>query len=341
MKERAWPRNGIDFWVLSRLESEGLKPAAADKFTLLRRASLDLRGLPPTPKEVDAYAADSSDEAYEKAVDRFLDDPAFGERWAHVWLDLARYADSAGYGSDPLRTIWRYRDWVIDAFNNNLPYDRFTIEQLAGDLLPNPTLDQKIATAFHRNTMTNTEGGTDDEEFRTAAVKDRVDTTWSVWLGLTMGCAECHSHKYDPLSREEYYRFYAVFNQTADADLPDEQPVIPAPTVEEQEQNRRINAQVGKLSLYVSSPISTLADATAKLLNLPLSAVAPVRGEVARLEKSRPKPSTLPVMVELSEKQRRKSHILEKSNFLTPGAGLSRAYRRRCPRCRKTRRPTA
>jgi hypothetical protein len=320
VKHRDWPRNGIDFWVLDRLEAAGLAPSPeADRFTLLRRASLDLRGLPPTPKEVDAFAADRSPDAYEQAVDRFLDDPAYGERMARVWLDLARYADSAGYGSDPLRTIWRYRDWVIDAFNRNLPYDRFTVEQLAGDLLPDPTLEQRMATAFHRNTMTNTEGGTDDEEFRTAAVKDRVDTTWQVWLGLTMGCAKCHSHKYDPLTMEEYYRFYAIFNQTADDDRPDEQPVIPAPTPEQAEQIRRIDEQIAPHKARLAGLAPEAADATARLLNLPFSAVRPLRAEVARLEKSKPKPPTLPVLVELPSDKRRVSRVLEKSNFLTPG----------------------
>jgi hypothetical protein len=320
VKNRDWPRNGIDFWALDRLEKAGLAPSPeADRFTLLRRASLDLRGLPPTPKEVDAFAADRSPDAYEQAVDRFLDDPAYGERMARVWLDLARYADSAGYGSDPLRTIWRYRDWVIDAFNRNLPYDRFTVEQLAGDLLPNPTLEQRMATAFHRNTMTNTEGGTDDEEFRTAAVKDRVDTTWQVWLGLTMGCAKCHSHKYDPITMEEYYRFYAIFNQTADADRPDENPVISAPTPEQAEQIRRIDEQIAPLNPRLAGLAPEVADATARLLNLPLSAVWPLRVEVARLEKSKPKAPTLPVMVELASEKRRVSRVLEKSNFLTPG----------------------
>ena len=194
---------------------------------MLRRVSLDLRGLPPTLEEVEQYLHDQAPDAYEKAVDRFLDDPAYGERWARMWLDQARYADSAGYGSDPLRpTIWRYRDWVIDAFNRNLPFDRFTLEQIAGDLLPDATLEQRIATAFHRNTMTNTEGGTDDEEFRVAAIKDRVDTTVQVWMGLTMGCAKCHSHKFDPITQDDYYRFYAIFNQTADQDQPSEAPVI-------------------------------------------------------------------------------------------------------------------
>ena len=188
-------------------------------------------------------------DAYERAVDRFLADSAYGERWARIWLDLARYADSAGYGSDPLRpTIWRYRDWVIDAFNRNLPYDQFTIEQIAGDLLPEPdAATQRIATAFHRNTMTNTEGGTDDEEFRVAAVKDRVDTTMQVWMGLTIGCAKCHSHKYDPITQDEYYRFYAFFNQTADADRPDESPVIPAPTPALEEKIRRIDDRLAAL----------------------------------------------------------------------------------------------
>jgi hypothetical protein len=317
---RDWPRNGIDFWVLQRLEKEGLAPSPeADRFTLLRRASLDLRGLPPTPKEIDAYAAYASGDAYEKAVDRFLDDPAYGERWARVWLDLARYADSAGYGSDPLRTIWRYRDWVIDAFNWNLPYDRFTVEQLAGDLLPEPTLSQRMATAFHRNTMTNTEGGTDDEEFRTAAVKDRVDTTSQVWLGLTMGCAKCHSHKYDPISIEEYYKFYAFFNQTADNDQPDEQPVIPAPTHEQAEAIRRVDEKVAPLKTRLASFAPEAVDAAARALHLPLTAVAPLRAEIARLEKTKPVPPTLPVMVELPALKARPSRVLEKSNFLTPG----------------------
>ena len=226
--------SGIDFWILDRLEKEGLKPSPeASRPLLLRRLSLDLRGLPPTLEEIERFVADRSSDAYERAVDRLLADPAFGERWARMWLDQARYADSAGYGSDPLRpSIWRYRDWVIGAFNRNLPFDQFTLWQIAGDLLPDATLEQKIATAFHRNTMTNTEGGTDDEEFRVAAIKDRVDTTMQVFMGLTMGCAKCHSHKFDPITHEEYYKFYAIFNQTADNDQPDESPVIAAPTPE-------------------------------------------------------------------------------------------------------------
>ena len=191
VSDSAWGNNPIDAFVRQVLDVHQLPPnPAADPYELLRRVSFDLRGLPPSPADVQEFAADPSPAAYERMVDRFLADSAYGERWARVWLDLARYADSRGYGSDPLRTnMWRYRDWVIDAFNRNLPYDQFTIEQLAGDLLPNPTLEQRMATAFHRNTMTNTEGGTDDEEFRIEAVKDRVDTTIQVWMGMTMGCA--------------------------------------------------------------------------------------------------------------------------------------------------------
>jgi len=266
VRDKGWPRNGIDFWILARLEKEGLKPAPeADRHTLLRRASLDLRGLPPTPQEVDGFIQDPAPDAFERAVDRFLGDPAYGERWARMWLDLARYADSAGYGSDPLRpNIWRYRDWVIDAFNRNISYDRFTLEQIAGDLLPNPTLETRMATAFHRNTMTNTEGGTDDEEFRVAAIKDRVDTTMQVWMGLTMGCAKCHSHKYDPITHEEYYKFYAFFNQTADNDQPNESPVIPAPTPEISERIQRINARIAALRKTQDTPTPALATAQAR-----------------------------------------------------------------------------
>jgi hypothetical protein len=281
VKQAGWPRNGIDFWILARLEEEGLEPSAeADPATLLRRVSLDLRGLPPTPEELDRFLNDRAPGAYERAVDRFLDDQAYGERWARMWLDLARYADSAGYGSDPLRTIWRYRDWVIDAFNRNMPYDRFTIEQIAGDLLPDPTLAQKMATAFHRNTMTNTEGGTDDEEFRVAAIKDRVDTTMQVWMGLTIGCAKCHTHKYDPITNEEYYKFYAIFNQTADHDQPDESPVIPAPTPEIAAKAARIDAALAaerkKLEREAAKPEGAAAQAKweAGLSNEPAHAEA-------------------------------------------------------------------
>jgi hypothetical protein len=223
----AWPRNEIDNFVLARLEQEGLKPSPeADRHTLIRRVYLDLIGLPPTPEQVEAFVNDTSPNAYEKVVDKLLESPHYGERWARVWLDLARYADSKGYEADRLRTIWPYRDWVIRALNDNMPFDRFTITQLAGDLLPVFSQDSLIATGFHRNTMTNDEGGTDDEEFRDLAIKDRVATTGQVWMGLTWGCAQCHSHKYDPLSHKEFYQLYAFLNQTADADLMEDTPKI-------------------------------------------------------------------------------------------------------------------
>ena len=219
------PPGTLDDQVKAALGKKGLSlrgPAAPQQ--LVRRLYLDLIGLPPTPEIADAFARDPSPAAYERMVDELLTKPQFGEHWARMWLDLARYADTKGYEKDLARTMWPYRDWVIHALNADMPLEQFTIEQLAGDLLPNPTESQLIATAFHRNTMTNDEGGTDDEEFRIAAVKDRIDTTVQVWMGLTMGCAKCHTHKYDPIAHEDYYRFFAIFNQTEDADRYDDQP---------------------------------------------------------------------------------------------------------------------
>ena len=216
VKNAKWPDNEIDRFILARLEKEALSPSPeADRATLIRRLCLDLTGLPPTLAEVDAFLKDRSKDAYEKLVDRLLDSPHYGEHLARTWLDLARYADSNGYQVDLARSIWPYREWVINAFNRNVPFDQFTIEQLAGDLLPNATLEQKIATGFSRNTKINDEGGGDEEEYRTKAVKDRVATTAATWLGLTMMCAECHTHKYDPITQDDYYRFYAFFNSTA------------------------------------------------------------------------------------------------------------------------------
>ena len=231
VSEPAWCLTPIDRFVLARLDEEGLSPnPEADKRTLLRRVTLDLIGLPPTPSDVQAFLGDESPNAYDRVVDRLLASPHFGEHAARPWLDLARYADSQGYEKDSLRTMWRYRDWVINAFNNDMPFDQFTREQLAGDLLPDATVEQRIATGFHRNTQTNTEGGTDDEEFRAAAVIDRVNTTMQGWMGLTAGCAQCHDHKYDPFTQQEYFELYAFFNQTKDNDAPSDQPFIKAPT---------------------------------------------------------------------------------------------------------------
>lgn len=248
VKNRAWPRNTVDQFVLARLEKEGLSPSSeADRHALARRVAIDLTGLPPTIAAVDRFVKDRSPDAYEKYVDEVLRSPAFGERWAQVWLDLARYADSNGYATDNPRTIWRYRDWVIDALNRNLPFDQFTIEQLAGDLLPSPTSEQILATAFHRNTLTNDEGGTSDEEFRVAAVVDRVNTTMQVWMGLTMACAQCHDHKYDPYSQREYFQLYAIFNQSADADRGDNSPLLTILSPDEQKRRTQLQTEIAAL----------------------------------------------------------------------------------------------
>ena len=207
-----WVRGPIDRFVLARLEKEKLSPAAeAGRATLLRRVTLDLTGLPPTPEDLDAFMADRSNDAYARVVDRLLASPHYGERWARPWLDLARYADTNGHEKDNRRAMWKYRDWVIDALNRDMPFDAFTIEQIAGDMLPNATVQQKIASGFHRNAMTNEEGGVDPDESRYEVLVDRVNTTATVWLGTTLACAQCHNHKYDPFTQRDYFRFLAFF----------------------------------------------------------------------------------------------------------------------------------
>ena len=239
----------VDYFVGKGLKEAELVPSKeADRYTLIRRLSLDLTGLPPTLEEAEAFVKSGDIEA---VVDRLLASESFGEHWARMWLDLARYADTKGYEKDRHRDMWRYRDWVIAALNRDMPYDQFTIEQLAGDLLPKPDSEQLLATAFHRNTMENDEGGTDDEEFRVAAVKDRVDTTVQVWMGLTMGCAKCHTHKYDPISIEDYYSFYAFFNQTEDADRPG--PLMPTPTTDQREAIDRTQARIEELKVVLKT----------------------------------------------------------------------------------------
>jgi mono/diheme cytochrome c family protein len=248
VKNKKWPRYEIDRFILARLEAERLTPSPeADRTTLIRRLSLDLTGLPPTIAEVEAFAKDRSRDAYEKVVDRLLASPHYGEHIGRWWLDLARYADSNGYQVDNARSIWPYRQWVIDAFNRNLPFGQFTIEQLAGDLLPNATLEQKIATGFNRNSKLNDEGGGDEEEYRVKAVKDRVATTAAVWLGSTLACAECHTHKYDPFTHEEYYRFYAFFNNTADRGNYSMEPTVPAPPPALGQRFQSIHSQLARL----------------------------------------------------------------------------------------------
>ncbi|NOS71065.1 MAG: DUF1553 domain-containing protein [Verrucomicrobia bacterium] len=234
--DRKWPRNPIDYFTLARLEKEKLKPnPEADKATLIRRATLDLTGLPPTIAEVDAFLADKSHDAYEKLVDRLLKSPHYGERMAQNWMDLSRYADTSGYHFDGVRFMWLWRDWVIKAFNDNKPYNEFTVEQLAGDLLSKPTQSQRVATGFVRNNMTNDEGGADPDEYLNKYVADRVTTVGAVWLGLTVGCTECHDHKYDPLTTKEFYRMYAFFHNVPEKGLDrirtdNPPPRLPVPT---------------------------------------------------------------------------------------------------------------
>ncbi len=249
IKNKNWPKNAIDHFVLERLEREGLEPSPeADRAALIRRVSLDLTGLPPTPREIDDFLNDRSPNAYERVVDRLLASPRYGERMAFRWLDVARYADTNGYQLDGERTMWRWRDWVIEAFNRNLPFDQFVVEQLAGDLLPNPTLDQRIATAFNRNHRNNSEDGLIPEEYAVEYVVDRVDTTATVFLGLTMSCARCHDHKYDPFTQKEYYRLYAYFNSIPeDGRVPthgNAPPYIPAPTREQQRQLEQLDREI-------------------------------------------------------------------------------------------------
>lgn len=326
VRDESWVRNDLDRFILARLEADGLKPnAEAEPAVLVRRLYLDLIGLPPTPDEVAEFVADKNNETL---VNRLLASPHFGERWARPWLDVARYADSRGYGSDPLRTnIWPYRDWVIGAFNQNLPYDEFVVEQLAGDLLPDAMPEQRIATAFHRNTMTNTEGGTDDEEFRTAAVHDRTHVTMQAFMGLTMGCAKCHNHKFDPLTQADYYRLFAVFNQSEDADKPDESPTMPLPDRDAEKKSAERAALQKELDAAKArqkeldeavkkDPAADVADKSGKKESERLkSRVKDLDRKIAALV-----PLAVPVMRELPADKRRATYVLVKGNFLVKGA---------------------
>jgi hypothetical protein len=358
VKKQGWARNGIDQFILARLEKEGLEPSPeADRYTLARRAALDLTGLPPTIAEVDAFVKDTSPNAYEKYVDALLKKPAYGEHWATLWLDLGRYADSNGYAQDGMRNIWPWRDWTIRALNRNLAFDQFTVEQLAGDLLPSPTQDQLVATGFHRNTLTNEEGGTNDEEFRTAAVVDRVNTTFAVWMGLTMACAQCHTHKYDPLTQEEYFKVYAIFNQTADADRGDNSPNLNLLPAADQDKVQQLNARLAELEKQLAQPdpkldaaqeqwetvvnrtmlppnvkaILTVEKAKrneqqkkelSKFYRGTATETKPLRDQIAavKAEVAKIKPVMTPILRELPPAQRRKTHILIRGNFLDKGA---------------------
>jgi Protein of unknown function (DUF1553)/Protein of unknown function (DUF1549)/Planctomycete cytochrome C len=305
-----WPRNAIDQFALHAMLANNLHPSPeADRYALVRRVFLDLTGLPPTIEEVDAFIKAEDPQAYENLVDNLLRRPSYGEHWARMWLDLARYADSAGYADDPPRTIWAYRDWVIKAINENMPFDEFTVEQIAGDLLPNPCEEQLIATAFHRNTMTNNEGGTQDEEFRNAAVIDRVNTTMAVWMGTTIACAQCHDHKYDPITQQEYFRFLAILNNTQDGDRPDESPVLPIYSDEQRRQQRELLVRSSQLQTILGAPANTL-----------LGAMTVWTGAAVELSAIKPT-TTLPVMRELAG-QRRETRFQYRGNYLDKGPAV-------------------
>ena len=244
-----WASNPIDRFIQHRLEAAGLSPSPeADRRTLIRRLSLDLTGLPPTPDEVDAFLADGSPGASSRLVDRLLESPHFGERWARVWLDQARYADSNGYSIDAPRSIWKYRDWVIAAINSGMSFDRFAALQLAGDLLATDDFGPRIATGFHRNTLINQEGGIDLEQFRVESIVDRVNTTATVWLGLTVGCAQCHDHKYDPIAQREYYQLFAFFNNA-------DEPKLEIAAPEELARRSQVREEIDKLHLALAKTV--------------------------------------------------------------------------------------
>ncbi|PWU18998.1 MAG: hypothetical protein C5B50_07575 [Verrucomicrobia bacterium] len=253
-KRSKWVRNPIDNFILARLEKENLKPSSeAERVTLIRRLSLDLTGLPPTLKEVNEFVSDRSPDAYERQVERLLASPHYGERWGRHWLDAARYADTNGYEKDNPRSIWPYRDWVIEAFNRDLPFDEFTIEQLAGDLLPNPTLDQRVATGFLRNSMLNQEGGIEPEQFRHEAIVDRIDALGKAFLGLTLNCCQCHNHKFDPFSQQEYYQLFALLNN-------DDEAFGEVPTLAEAKKREEILAKIRELEDKAMSQTTNLAE---------------------------------------------------------------------------------
>lgn len=325
----------IDSLTEKERAKRGLEAAPrADWRVLARRLSLDLVGLPPTPEAADKFAQAAGADpraAVETYVDELLRSPHYGEHWARTWLDLARYADTKGYEKDLGRPMWLYRDWVIKALNDDMPFDQFTIEQIAGDLLPNATNEQIVATAFHRNTMTNDEGGTDDEEFRVAAVKDRVDTTIQVWMGLTVGCAKCHSHKYDPISLHDYYRFYAIFNQTEDADRGDDSPRLSLPSPEQKEQQAKL-AEAVKAAQQKLAEIQK-GDTNASKNNAPVPEDSPELAAAKKeLKEANEQLSALnnqiesvPVMRELPADKRRTTKIHNRGNFLDPGEAVQPA----------------
>jgi hypothetical protein len=333
--DHAWPKNDIDRFLLARLEKERLRPSPeADRYAMVRRLALDLTGLPPTPAEVDQFVNDKGPDAHEKLVDRLLARESFGEHWARLWLDLARYADSAGYVSDVPREIWAYRDYVIRSLNSNKPFDQFTVEQIAGDLLPDPSEEQLAATAFHRNTQTNNEGGSDREEYRNVAIVDRVNTTMSVWMGTTMACAQCHDHKYDPISQKEYFQFFAIFNNTEDADREDEHPLLSFYAEQQKRDREKLQAEIAAMDRNVPAEEKAPAPqpkATSRKEQRPeaerdskTAAKPPSTNDGNRLASLRTalaaiRPHTVPIQRELPAEKRRTTHIQYRGNFLDRG----------------------
>jgi mono/diheme cytochrome c family protein len=316
VKNKAWVKNPVDAFVLAELERRGLKPSPfADRTTLIRRVSLDLIGLPPTPEEVDAFLNDRSPDAYGKVVDRLLASPHYGERMALLWLDLARYADSDGYHDDTTRLMWRFRDYVINSFNSNKPFNQFTVEQLAGDLLPNATLEQKTASAFNRCGPTSSEGGAIPEEVLNNYAVDRVNTTGGVWLGLTVQCAQCHDHKFDPITAKDYYQLSAFFNQVPEEALyrgTDAPPTLLIPTPEQQtrldELGRQITALEGELKSCAPPAPPDMAKAAE--LTKKLDEAKKARAEIERTARLR-------VMADVP--QRRPTYLLRRGDYRTRG----------------------
>jgi hypothetical protein len=329
--DSSWPKHEIDHFVLQQLDEHKLRPSPeASRNTLIRRVHLDVTGLPPTPDEVDEFVRDEFPDAYERMVDRALASPHYGERWGRHWLDQARYADTNGYTVDSPRSMWPYRDWVIKALNDDMPFDKFTIEQLAGDLIPDHSREQLVATGFHRNTLINEEGGTDNEQFRVEAVVDRVNTTGAVWLGLTIACAQCHSHKFDPVTQREYYQLYTFFNNCEDVNT--KAPVLKVMTAEQTGQladfDKKIRAARARLAGYDARQAKRKAetvpggDATAEDAD---SARTKLAAELASLREARkqflaPIPDT---MIMRETKTPRESHLLVRGDFLRKGEKVS------------------
>ena len=317
VSDLSWPRNQIDRFILAKLEAEDLEPSQeADRMTLSRRLALDLTGLPIAPEQVDKFVVDISTDAFKKFVDTLLSHPGYGEHMARSWLDLARYADSAGYADDPPRTVWPYRDWVIRAFDTNMPFDDFTVKQLAGDLLPDTLPDNQIATAFHRNTLTNNEGGTIDEEFRSVAVVDRVNTTLSTWMGTTIACAQCHDHKYDPLSQQDFFGLYAIFNNTADADRKDESPLISIPWEPVDAKRRPLEKELAAILKAVPEMKKITPKKQVQPRGEPPE-LRPLRKHVDALRRriAGVKAVTVPVMEELQDDKRRVTKLQYRGNW--------------------------